>query len=222
LQHGNVLLVPATNANALSLKLIDYDGMWVPALAGSPPGEVGHAAYQHPQRLREGTCSLEVDRFPLLVVATALTALKRGGRALWHWYDNGDNLLFRQEDFEAPSKSRLFSELLKAADPSVRVLAENLIEAARNPLEQTPPLDELLPEPRGPSAPAVRRAPPPAEAEPAVTAAAPSAPADAAFWDSSPPEQTRPNYLIPLLAAAVPVALLGVVVGAFFLGWGSK
>ena len=39
-------------------------------------GEVGHPSYQHPQRLREGTYSPEVDRFPVLLVATALRALK--------------------------------------------------------------------------------------------------------------------------------------------------
>ena len=33
LQHGNVLLAPGLRANSSALKLIDYDGMWVPALA---------------------------------------------------------------------------------------------------------------------------------------------------------------------------------------------
>ena len=74
LQHGNVLLVPARANGSLSLKLIDYDGMWVPALANKKSGEVGHPAYQHPQRLRENTYSAEVDRVPLLVVACALRA----------------------------------------------------------------------------------------------------------------------------------------------------
>jgi tetratricopeptide (TPR) repeat protein len=221
LQHGNVILVPGAGANSLVLRLIDYDGMWVPALADSPPGEVGHAAYQHPQRLREGTYRPEVDRFPLLVVATALAALKRGGRALWHWYDNGDNLLFRQEDFEAPSKSRLFYELLKSDAPAVRLLAENLIEAARHPLEQTPPLEELIPGARSSSAPAVRQAAP-AEAETAGTDTAAPAPTVVPFRGDSAPERRRANYLTPLLAAAVPVALLGVLVGAIFLGSGSN
>src|SRR5262249_14649108 len=54
LQHGNVLLVPGRTAGALAVKLIDYDGMWVPTLASTPSGEVGHPAYQHPQRLRDG------------------------------------------------------------------------------------------------------------------------------------------------------------------------
>jgi len=62
LQHGNVLLVPMARG-ALALRLIDYDGMYVPALAGTRSGELGHPAYQHPQRLREGTYNAEVDRF---------------------------------------------------------------------------------------------------------------------------------------------------------------
>ena len=81
LQHGNVLLAPGADGRSVRLKLIDYDGMWVPALADQNSGEVGHPAYQHPQRIREKTYSLEVDRFPLLLIATALRAVKVGGRA---------------------------------------------------------------------------------------------------------------------------------------------
>ncbi len=44
LQHGNVLFVPGSRANSLAVKLIDYDGMCVPALAGTKSGEVGHPA----------------------------------------------------------------------------------------------------------------------------------------------------------------------------------
>src|SRR3954454_6139725 len=108
LQHGNVLLVPGAKATSLGVRLIDYDGMFVPALADQKSGEVGHPAYQHPQRLREGTYSVEVDRFPHLVIYTALRALMVGGRYLWNKYDNGDNLLFRQQDLEAPDQSPLF------------------------------------------------------------------------------------------------------------------
>jgi hypothetical protein len=42
LQHGNILLVTGSTANALAMKLIDYDGMFVRALARKPSGEVGH------------------------------------------------------------------------------------------------------------------------------------------------------------------------------------
>jgi WD40 repeat protein len=143
LQHGNVLLVPGNKPRALVMRLIDYDGMWVPALAGKKSGEVGHPAYQHPQRLREGTYSLEVDRFSHLVIYTALRALLAGGRPLWERYDNGDNLLFRQADFAAPRASGLFRELLALGDPELRLLAQGLAIASQKPLEQTPLLEEV-------------------------------------------------------------------------------
>jgi formylglycine-generating enzyme required for sulfatase activity len=167
LQHGNVLLVPDRNAASLHLRLIDYDGMWVPALAGQPSGEVGHPAYQHPQRPRESAYNAELDRFPLLLVYVAVRALMAGGRALWDRYDNGDNLLFRQQDLEAPSRSALFLELLKLDDPSLRFLVGAVIDAARKPLGETPLLEELLIGAQ-PAAPARRAAAPTPEAAPAA------------------------------------------------------
>jgi hypothetical protein len=144
LQHGNVLLVPGPRGDAVKLRLIDYDGMWVPALASRPSGEVGHPAYQHPQRLRERTYGPEVDRFPVLLVATALACLKVGGRPLWERYDNGDNLLFREADLQAPTKSPLFYELLKGTDPLARKLVGHTLDALRGRLESVPLLEEVL------------------------------------------------------------------------------
>jgi hypothetical protein len=146
LQHGNVLLVPGkgTKAGSLAVMLVDYDGMCVPALTLLKSIEVGHPAYQHPQRLRERIYSLEVDRFSNLVIYTALRALAVGGKALWDKYDDGDNLLFKQADFQAPSRSRLFAELLRMNDPEVRKLASALIDGARMPLDQAPLLDQLV------------------------------------------------------------------------------
>jgi serine/threonine protein kinase len=117
LQHGNVLVVPDKTMQSLHLRLIDYDGMWVPALAKCPSGEVGHPNYQHPQRAHDCTYNAEVDRFPLLLVATALSCLKVRGRGLWAKYDNGDSLLFHAADLQAPVKSPLFYELLKIGNP---------------------------------------------------------------------------------------------------------
>jgi hypothetical protein len=144
LQHGNVILVPGREAGSLALKLIDYDGMWVPALAQRPSGEAGHPAYQHPQRLREGTYGPEVDRFPVLVIYCAIRALAVGGRALWDRYDNGDNLLFQEQDLRGPRESGLFWELVRLNDPEVRWLADRLSRAAYRPLDETPLLEELL------------------------------------------------------------------------------
>jgi DNA-binding beta-propeller fold protein YncE len=146
LQHGNVLLVPGSSAQSLAVKLIDYDGMYVPALADKPSGEVGHPNYQHPQRLREGTYGPDVDRFGLLVVAAALRCLRAGGRGLWERYDNGDNLLFKEADFADPHQSPLFAELLRLDDAVARAAAARLMAAAQQPLAQTPLLEEVFPD----------------------------------------------------------------------------
>lgn len=146
LQHGNVLLVPGTKTGSLGLKLIDYDGMYIPALANHPSGELGHANYQHPDRAAKQTFSPDLDRFPHLVIATALKALAERGPALWDKYDTGENLLFSEPDFLAPSQSTLMQELLHAKDPAVLSLVGRLAVACRRPIPQTPWLDMIAPD----------------------------------------------------------------------------
>src|SRR5438093_695743 len=68
LQHGNVLLIPGSKDNALALRLVDYDGMYVPALADRPSGELGHPNYQHPLRVDQAGYNPGVDRFSHLVI----------------------------------------------------------------------------------------------------------------------------------------------------------
>jgi hypothetical protein len=40
----------------------------------------------------------------------------RGGSGLWERYDNGDNLLFREEDLRNPPQSALFRELVRVSE----------------------------------------------------------------------------------------------------------
>ncbi len=150
LQHGNVILVPAEKSNSLGLKLVDYDGVFVPALAGKNPGEAGHASFQHPQRIITNDYSANLDRFPHLVVATALRGLLVGGKDLWDKYDTGDNLLFTAKDFTSPKQSKVLRELWDTSDPFTVGLVSHLVIAASKPLAQTPWLDTLMPEGRPP------------------------------------------------------------------------
>jgi WD40 repeat protein/regulation of enolase protein 1 (concanavalin A-like superfamily) len=149
LQHGNVLFVPGSTANSLAVKLIDYDGMCVPSLAGTKSGEVGHPAFQHPERLLTGAYNQEVDRFSLLSIATGLRCLSVGGCALWDKYDNGDNLLFRQSDLQKPAESPLFQELLAIREPQTQSLVKELYNACQKSLDAVPLLTELMPEEKG-------------------------------------------------------------------------
>ena len=144
LQHGNVLLVPGATPGTLRLRLVDYDGMVVPALAEAPSGEVGHPNYQHPQRLRDGVYDAEVDRFAHLVIYTTIRSVALGGRPLWERYDNGENFLFREQDFQTPFKSPLFHELNELNDPEIWALVGHLLVASLGPLERVPLLDEVV------------------------------------------------------------------------------
>jgi hypothetical protein len=144
LQHGNVLLVPGSKASAMVLRLIDYDGMWVPDLADRAPGELGHPNYQHPQRLRQGGYDAEIDRFSHLVIYTALRCLAGGGGGLWQRHDNAENLLFRETDFRTPRDSPLWPELLGLLDPVASTLAGHLLCASQGPLLRVPLLSDLL------------------------------------------------------------------------------
>ncbi|MGH9900665.1 MAG: hypothetical protein ACRD68_02380, partial [Pyrinomonadaceae bacterium] len=68
LQHGNVIVERGR------LRLVDLDGMYVPALAGSQSSEVGHQHYQHPARDAR-FFSPAIDNFSALVVYLSLAAL---------------------------------------------------------------------------------------------------------------------------------------------------
>ena len=142
LQHGNVLLVPRSDKR-LALRLIDYDGMHVPALAGTPSAELGHPAFQHPQRSREGIYSAEIDRFSHLAIYTAVHSLTVGGKELWERFNNGDNLLFREDDFQDPANSELFHSLWEVPDADCRSLVGRLALACEAPLDKTPLLEDI-------------------------------------------------------------------------------
>ena len=146
IQHGNVMLVPGARAGAFGLKLIDYDGMYVPALANSPSGETGHPNFQHPGRAASRAYSPDLDRFPHLVVAAALKGLAVLGPSLWDRFDTGDNLLFTEDDFRNPAGSKLLHELWKAGDPGLSAIAGRLIVACGKPIPQTPWLDQIAPD----------------------------------------------------------------------------
>ena len=68
LQHGNVLV--ETAGEALRLRLVDYDTMYVPALEGRESAEVGHRNYQHPDRT-EDDFGPHLDRFAGLEIGRA-------------------------------------------------------------------------------------------------------------------------------------------------------
>jgi hypothetical protein len=135
LQHGNIIVERGR------LRLVDLDGMFVPALTGRRSSEVGHQHYQHPRRTAE-LFSADMDNFSALVIYVSLVSLAERP-ALWAEHHD-ENLLFTRADFERPASSALFAKI-KQIGPEYASLAE-ILETAVNSEDPTsaPPLDEVV------------------------------------------------------------------------------
>jgi hypothetical protein len=125
LQHGNLVITPS------GLKLVDYDGMFVPAFRGKPAPEMGLPSYQHPRRTA-ADYAVGLDRFALIVMSTGLCALAVDP-TLWYEFYTGDNLLFTARDFKDPHNSKLFQRLSSLADPQLKRLVDTLRSACAQP-----------------------------------------------------------------------------------------
>lgn len=112
IQCGNIII--SGTSNDFQVKLIDYDGMYVPDLAYKKSIEKGRSEFQHPKRTLNNF-SPEMDRFSFWVMITALEALKLD-KTLWREVMQGgfntlDNFLFTIQDFLNPNQSNLFNRL---------------------------------------------------------------------------------------------------------------
>ncbi len=116
LQHGNILVVDG------KLKLVDYDGMYVPGLNGLPSHEVGHPNYQHPRR-GQADFGPYLDSFSEWVIYVSLVALSVRPD-LWDHVQVGDEqLLFCQRDFVNPAGSRALRAMDESGDPLLKGLS---------------------------------------------------------------------------------------------------
>src|SRR5215204_4352806 len=134
LQHGNIIVEGGR------LRLVDLDGMYVPALRGLKASEVGHQHYQHPARA-VAHFSADTDNFSALVVYLSLVSLAERPE-LWREYHD-ENLVFTRADFADPDSSALFPKVEAIGEEHAR-LAAALKTACRARPSETPPLTELV------------------------------------------------------------------------------
>ena len=137
LQHGNVM-VQADDA----IRLVDYDGIFLPSFLGEPSPELGHQHYQHPLRTMNDY-NEQVDNFPALVIYLSLLALSYDP-GLWHRFYTQENLILTKADYADPANSECFRALKGNPDATVRYLAGYLEDCCSLPLEQVPELEAIL------------------------------------------------------------------------------
>jgi serine/threonine protein kinase len=116
LQHGNIMV------SGNELRLVDYDGMYVPEMKGYTSNELGHRNYQHPGRNAEHFGPY-LDNFSAWVIYTSLKAIAVDPDLYAQLGAGDDCLLFRQSDFLDPLNSCAFAVLEEHSDLEVRSLA---------------------------------------------------------------------------------------------------
>ena len=136
LQHGNIIIQPDK-----SIRLVDYDGIFLPQFQGNGSPEVGHSNYQHPQRSSRDYDE-HIDNFPALVIHLSLLAVA-ANPGLWKHY-NDDNLIFTKNDFAQPQNSSLFQTLKSNRNVTIRSLAALLEHCCARPVAETPTLEIAL------------------------------------------------------------------------------
>ena len=225
LQHGNLLVTGRGE-----LKLIDYDGMYVPALRDRPAMELGQPNYQHPRRAATDYGPW-LDRFSARVIHLSLAALA-ADPGLWHELHKpgGEYLLLQKYDLEDLATSRGFASL-GAVSSEIRTRVGELADLVRRPLDAIPPLERT----------AARAGRPPRDQASAAAVAEPAVPGASGAWldDHLPPPEpvtlARPSWprragwyvclvLIAALTAgcvAAPIAIPGavIVLGIILVPW---
>ena len=92
-----------------SLALVDYDGMFVPAMKGCKSPTVGTKDFCHPLRTVDDFDET-IDDFSLASIALSLKAISMKSTLL-DIYGASDRLLFSENDYRNPSNSKVISAL---------------------------------------------------------------------------------------------------------------
>ena len=91
------------------LVLVDYDGIYVPAMKGQKAREIGSPGFRHPSRTEE-IFDEHIDDFSIASIALALKAIAIKP-ILWNEFGGNDRLLFSETNFLDLSQSKVISAL---------------------------------------------------------------------------------------------------------------
>ena len=104
IKPDNIMVRPDGN-----LTLVDYDGMFVPAMKGQKSPAIGTKDFSHPLRTVDDF-NETIDDFALTSIALSLKAISMNSKLL-DTYGASDRLLFSESDYRNPSNSKAISAL---------------------------------------------------------------------------------------------------------------
>src|SRR5258707_3901969 len=105
IQNGNVMVT------SRDIKLIDYDGMFVPGMRAGDGSETGHKHFQHPDR-RASNFGPGLDRFSFIALDLSLKALIEDKSLFRTFLEGGVTIIFKANDFVDPTSSEISLRLL--------------------------------------------------------------------------------------------------------------
>ena len=104
IKPDNIMIRPDGN-----LTLVDYDGMFVPAMKGQKSPTIGTKDFSHPLRTVDDFDET-IDDFALTSIALSLKVISMNSKLL-DTYGASDRLLFSESDYRNPSNSKVISAL---------------------------------------------------------------------------------------------------------------
>ncbi len=139
--HGDIQPSNIVVESPERIRLIDYDGMFVPELGGLASAEIGQRNFQHPGR-RARHFDESLDRFSFIALDVALDALIRQPD-LWDATDSGeDAVVFRAEDYADPAGSPAFRAVARI--PRMEQRALQFAAVCLAPFERVPSFSDFL------------------------------------------------------------------------------
>jgi hypothetical protein len=135
IQNGNVML---SNGG---VKLIDYDGMFVPGLTKGQGTETGHRHFQHPDRTLSDF-GPTMDRFSFIALDLSLQAIIEDKTLYKKFRDGGETIIFKANDFADPDQSEIFRLLL--AKPKLKSQAKHFAAICDANIDAVPMLADFL------------------------------------------------------------------------------
>lgn len=135
--HGN--LQPPNIFVGHEIKLIDYDGVFVPSLQGRQSEELGSVDYQHPKRTHAHFGEY-IDNFSDWVIYCSLVAISTDPRFCKFANFEQNQLLFRRADFVSPPAAEVFFRLKGHRSPELRTLGTTIEEFLQLAVDLVPQL----------------------------------------------------------------------------------
>ena len=135
IQNGNVIVAGD------KIRLIDYDGMYVPPMPIGRGSETGHKHFQHPDR-QPGNFGPKMDRFSFIALNLSLKSVAADSTLYRKFREGGETIIFKANDFADPQTSEIFKVLLSKA--LVQTEAKNFAAICEAGIESVPSLEDFI------------------------------------------------------------------------------